>query len=129
MTTFDLAEVRDDLVDQPDSLIGIGKIRLQAKETPAERGDALAQPVVEVVVAGVRDHAAGRDLGAGDPQQRVQHQAALVCLSVTTLDRELARKLEPRATQPEGRLAAIAELTAAGVPVGVLVAPVVQPKL
>jgi DNA repair photolyase len=53
------------------------------------------------------------------------HQAAAVFVSVTTLDSELARKLEPRATQPAGRLAAIAELARAGVPVGVMVAPVV----
>jgi DNA repair photolyase len=55
----------------------------------------------------------------------VQHQAAAAFLSVTTLDAELARRIEPRATQPAGRLAAIKELTQAGVPVGVLVAPVI----
>lgn len=51
--------------------------------------------------------------------------AAAVSLSVTTLDGELARRLEPRAAQPERRLGAIAQLAAAGVPVGVLVAPVI----
>jgi DNA repair photolyase len=54
-----------------------------------------------------------------------QHQAAAAFLSITTLDSELARRMEPRATQPSGRLAAIDELTRAGVPVGVLVAPVI----
>ena len=54
-----------------------------------------------------------------------QHQAAAAFLSITTLDAELARRMEPRATQPAGRLAAIEELTRAGVPVGVLVAPVI----
>jgi DNA repair photolyase len=54
-----------------------------------------------------------------------QHEAAAVFLSVTTLDAELAGNLEPRATRPQGRLAAIRELTAAGIPVGVLVAPVI----
>jgi DNA repair photolyase len=54
-----------------------------------------------------------------------RHQAAVVFLSITTLDRELARRMEPRASQPEGRLAAIEELAKAGVPVGVLVAPVI----
>lgn len=54
-----------------------------------------------------------------------QHQAAAVFLSVTTLDGGLARVLEPRASQPSGRLAAMAELTRAGVPVGVMVAPVI----
>lgn len=57
--------------------------------------------------------------------QLAQWNAASVCLAVTTLDAELARRMEPRATQPAGRLAAIAELAAAGVPVGVLVAPVI----
>jgi DNA repair photolyase len=54
-----------------------------------------------------------------------RHEAAAVFLSVTTLDGDLARVMEPRATQPAGRLAAVAELAAAGVPVGVLVAPVI----
>jgi DNA repair photolyase len=54
-----------------------------------------------------------------------RHQAAAVFVSVTTLDAELARALEPRATQPEGRLAAIAELAGAGIPVGTMVAPVI----
>ena len=53
------------------------------------------------------------------------HQAAAVFLSVTTLDGGLARVMEPRASQPAGRLAAVAELAKAGVPVGVLVAPVI----
>lgn len=54
-----------------------------------------------------------------------RHQAATAFLSITTLDSELARRMEPRATQPAGRLAAIEELTRAGVPVGVLAAPVI----
>jgi DNA repair photolyase len=44
---------------------------------------------------------------------------------VTTLDGELARRLEPRAAQPAGRLAAVRELAQAGVRVGVFVAPVI----
>ena len=46
-------------------------------------------------------------------------------ISVTTLDAELARKLEPRASSPRRRLQAIARLNEAGVPCGVLVAPVI----
>lgn len=53
------------------------------------------------------------------------HRAAAVFLSVTTLDAALARRLEPRTSPPALRLAAIATLAAAGVPVGVLVAPVI----
>jgi DNA repair photolyase len=50
---------------------------------------------------------------------------ARVCLSVTTLDKSLARALEPRAAAPHRRLQAIATLAAAGVPTGVMVAPVI----
>ncbi len=46
---------------------------------------------------------------------------ASVCLSVTTLDRSLARILEPRASAPQRRLDAVARLNEAGVPVGVMV--------
>jgi DNA repair photolyase len=53
------------------------------------------------------------------------HGAAAAFLSITTLDGDLARVLEPRASQPSGRLAALSELRGAGVPVGVLVAPVI----
>ena len=52
-------------------------------------------------------------------------RAACVCLSITTLDPELARRMEPRASSPSRRLGAIERLAEAGVPVGVLVAPVV----
>ena len=48
---------------------------------------------------------------------------AAVYVSVTTLDGELARKLEPRAAAPYRRLRTIEALAAAGVPVGVSVAP------
>jgi DNA repair photolyase len=48
-----------------------------------------------------------------------------VTVSVTTLDRGLARVLEPRAAAPQRRLRTIRTLHEAGVPVGVLVAPVI----
>ena len=48
-----------------------------------------------------------------------------VALSVTTLDRELARSMEPRAASPERRLEAIGALAAAGIPVTVMVAPII----
>ncbi len=54
-----------------------------------------------------------------------QHRAASVFLSVTTLDLPLNRVLEPRTSLPSQRLAAIEALAQAGVPVGVLVAPVI----
>lgn len=48
-----------------------------------------------------------------------------VALSITTLDRSLARAMEPRAPTPERRLEAIALLSAAGVPVSVIMGPVI----
>lgn len=48
-----------------------------------------------------------------------------VFLSVTTLDRTLARRMEPRAATPERRIEAIAALHGAGVPVGVLASPMI----
>jgi DNA repair photolyase len=50
---------------------------------------------------------------------------AKVAISVTTLDRRIARKMEPRAATPPKRLEAIRQLAAAGVPVAVMVAPIV----
>jgi DNA repair photolyase len=49
---------------------------------------------------------------------------AEVCVSITTLDADLARRLEPRAAAPHVRLEAIRALSAAGVPTGVILGPV-----
>ncbi|MEW5729678.1 MAG: PA0069 family radical SAM protein [Pseudomonadota bacterium] len=50
---------------------------------------------------------------------------AMVGISVTTLDRDLCRTLEPRAATPKARLDAIRRLSAAGIPVAVMAAPVI----
>ena len=50
---------------------------------------------------------------------------AEVFLSVTTLDKDLARDMEPRASAPYRRLDAIRKLADAGVPVGVMTAPMI----
>jgi DNA repair photolyase len=50
---------------------------------------------------------------------------AVVALSVTTLDRDLARVMEPRASTPSKRLEAIRMLSEAGIPTGVMVAPLI----
>lgn len=54
-----------------------------------------------------------------------QWNGASAAVSITTLDPDLARIMEPRTTTPELRLKAIEELTKAGVPTSVMVAPVV----
>jgi DNA repair photolyase len=53
------------------------------------------------------------------------HDAVAVNLSVTTLDSKLQRILEPRTSAPAARLDAVAQLRAAGIPIGVMVAPVI----
>jgi DNA repair photolyase len=50
---------------------------------------------------------------------------AAVFVSITTLDPGLARKLEPRTSSPKLRLEAVAALAGAGIPVGVMVGPVI----
>jgi DNA repair photolyase len=54
-----------------------------------------------------------------------QRDLVKVALSVTTLDPRLARVMEPRAATPPRRLEALRQLTAAGVPTSVMVAPVI----
>ena len=48
-----------------------------------------------------------------------------VTVSITSLDVEIKRTLEPRAASPQARLKAVDELSKAGVPVGILVAPII----
>jgi DNA repair photolyase len=54
-----------------------------------------------------------------------RHQAAVVFMSVTSLDAGLQRVMEPRAATPARRLDAVSVLAKAGVPVGVLIGPVI----
>jgi len=54
-----------------------------------------------------------------------RHNLVYTFVSVTSLDNKLASKLEPRASAPHRRLAAIKTLHDAGIPVGVLVAPII----
>jgi len=54
-----------------------------------------------------------------------RYRCAAVNLSVTTLDPKLQQILEPRTSAPAARLEAVQQLRAAGIPVGVMVAPVI----
>jgi DNA repair photolyase len=58
-------------------------------------------------------------------QELARFQAVLVILSVTSLNGDLSRVLEPRASQPRSRLDALEKLCQAGIPTGVLVAPII----
>jgi DNA repair photolyase len=58
-------------------------------------------------------------------QDLARDQLVSVTISITSLESDLKRTLEPRAASPQARLKVIEQLSAAGVPVGVLVAPVI----
>ena len=58
-------------------------------------------------------------------QELARYDCVAVFLSITTLDAELSRKMEPRASLPRQRLAAIQALKEARIPVGVMAAPVI----
>lgn len=97
---------------------------------PAERRMQVTRQCLEVlaefrnpVVIVTKNHLVTRDLDL--LQELARFNAAAVFISITTLDAELARNLEPRATQPLGRLEAIRQLSQAGVPVGVMAAPMI----
>ena len=64
-----------------------------------------------------------RDLDVLQPMAK--RRTVRVLLSITTLDAELARTLEPRTSSPAARLRTIASLSAAGVEVGVMIGPVI----
>jgi DNA repair photolyase len=97
---------------------------------PVERTLKLTRSVLEVLdrfnhPVGIVTKSAGvlRDLDI--LSSMAKRNLVRVYLSVTTLDNRLARVMEPRAATPARRLHAIAELTRAGVPTGVLVAPMI----
>ena len=58
-------------------------------------------------------------------RELAEHRAVHVALSVTSLDATLAAKMEPRASRPADRLRAISELSAAGIPVTAMMAPII----
>jgi DNA repair photolyase len=97
---------------------------------PVERRLCLTRRCVEVlaefrnpVAIVTKNHLVTRDVDL--LQQLARNQAAAVFLSITTLDGTLAQKLEPRASHPKLRLAAIELLAGHGIPTGVMVAPVI----
>ncbi len=95
---------------------------------PIERKLKLTRQVLEVLVArrhpfSIITKSAGveRDLDLIAPMARAG--LASVYITLTSLDGELCRRMEPRAASPARRLRTIATLSAAGVPVGVSLAP------
>ena len=97
---------------------------------PIERKLGLTRRCLEVlaefrnpVVIVTKNQLVTRDIDV--LKELASFNAAAVCVSVTTLDAELARVMEPRTSTPANRLEAINALAEAGVPVRVLVAPII----
>ena len=97
---------------------------------PVEREWRITRQVIEVLaecehpVAIITKNAlVERDLDLLAPM--AEKRLAQVYVSVTTLERDLARRMEPRASAPQRRIETIRALSRAGVPTGVMVAPIV----
>src|SRR4051812_20300931 len=97
---------------------------------PAERQFRLSRQCLEVcaelrqpIIIITKNALVTRDLDL--LSELARHQCISVNISVTSLDADLAGRLEPRASRPKARLQAIRELNEAGVPAGVLVAPII----
>lgn len=97
---------------------------------PIERRYRIMREVLEVL--GQANHPVGivtksalvaRDIDLLAPM--AERGLVKVALSVTTLDRRLARAMEPRAAAPARRLETLRRLSEAGIPTGVMVAPVI----
>ncbi|MDB5478426.1 MAG: repair photolyase [Alphaproteobacteria bacterium] len=69
-----------------------------------------------------KNHLVTRDIDL--LSQLAEKKAACVNISITTLERDLCRKMEPRASTPSLRLKAIEALSKAGIPVNVMIGPV-----
>jgi len=97
---------------------------------PVERRLGITRSILEVfaefhhpVIIVTKSNMVLRDLDLLGPMAR--EGLAAVFVSVTTLDRTLARRMEPRAPTPERRLDALRGLAEAGVPTGVMAAPMI----
>lgn len=97
---------------------------------PAERQFKLTRGILEVLLEAehpftmiTKNSLILRDLDLF--REFAQRKLTSVAISITTLDAELARTMEPRTATPEAKLRAIRELTAVGVPVRVMSAPII----
>ena len=70
-----------------------------------------------------KNHLVARDVDI--LSELAHHHAVIVNVSITSLNPDLARVMEPRTSMPEARLDAVRQLSRAGVPVNVMTAPIV----
>jgi DNA repair photolyase len=97
---------------------------------PAERSLEITRQILEVMIEHrhpvaivTKSNLVARDLDL--LRELAAERLVHVLISITTLDRDLARRMEPRAPTPERRLQAMAVLADQGVPVGVLASPMI----
>lgn len=97
---------------------------------PVERKYGIMRGILEVlretrhpIAIVTKSHLVTRDIDILSEMAR--DGLAKVAISITSLDPHLARLMEPRAATPARRLDAVRQLTEAGIPVGVMVAPVI----
>jgi len=97
---------------------------------PAERERGISRRILEVLdrashPVGIVTKSAGIVRDVDILARMAERQLVKVAISITTLDRSLARSMEPRAATPPKRLEAIRRLSEAGIPVAVLTAPII----
>ena len=97
---------------------------------PAERRFRLTRGCIEVALEAnqpisivTKNALVTRDLDLLEPMSKLG--TVNVAISLTTLDQELTRVMEPRTSSPKARLRAIEELSAAGIPTHAMLAPII----
>ena len=99
-------------------------------DQPIERRRRITRGILEVlanfrhpVAIATKSALVARDIDILEPMAR--QRLVSVGVSITTLDPQLARVMEPRASTPSRRLAAVRALSDAGIPVAVMTAPLI----
>ncbi|MEX0994517.1 MAG: PA0069 family radical SAM protein [Balneolaceae bacterium] len=112
---------------QPETLVMSG---VTDPYQPVDRELEITRRCIEVLTESrhpmaiiTKNHLVTRDIDY--LSELAAYRAVRVAISVTTLDRDLARVMEPRTSQPERRLDTIRRLSDAGIPVSVNIAPVI----
>jgi DNA repair photolyase len=128
---FDAAKLLEEEISRPGYRCRV--ISLGANTDPyqpQERRLGITRSILEVLARcrhpfGIvtKSAAVTRDLDLLVPMAK--HGLVRVFFSITTLDATLARRLEPRAAAPHRRLQALEEVSGAGVPCGVMMAPII----
>ena len=105
--------------ERRDGLLPTGRSKIKTDPPVSRSAVGIPEPGFYHHQKPPRDARHGRAVRTGEVS------GGAVWLSITTLDNELRKVMEPRTSPPAARLAAIRELAEAGIPMGVNVAPVI----